>query len=175
MSEGMTNPPLDLLARLASGVTPDRGCVEGRTPLESVSFNDLLAQARRGELSSGLPVEVPTGFDVHLNTEQQDALSRAVDAAAAAGSGRLLAFADEAVLTVDVTSRTVVDVQSRDTEVLTDFDAAVFLPVSTESSDGGGGVVGSREAAVLPEGVRNTSLQSLLAEIQKDDHSSRAG
>ena len=169
----MSHLPLQLLARLASGILPDRGnaAPAGRPPLEAQGFPDLLARARTGELTTALPVEVPTAFDVHLTDAQSAALSKAVDAAAATGATRLLAAVDSTVLTVDVTSRTVIDSCDAAEGVLTDFDAVVFLP-SSEAVDE---VVGAASGAALPDGIRNVSLQSLLAALNEGEQPSPRG
>jgi len=158
----------DLLRQLGSGVRPDGATpAQGRAPLTSASFADLLGQVRSGVVSSGRPVEVARGADIELNADQLARLARVTDTAEAAGASRLLAMIDGQLLTVDVPARTVDGGPGDAGDVLTDIDAFVAVPPADGDAGalfGGAEQASSGPGAMLPGlgGLRNASLGGLL-------------
>lgn len=123
--------PIDLLARLASGILPDTGPAP-QTAIDQAGFADLLQKVRAGELASSQPVEVAPGVDVDLTADQLTRLGVALDAAEAAGHDRVLALIDGKALTVDVPGRVVMESHSpADARVLNDFDAVISVPAGS--------------------------------------------
>ena len=171
----MTTSSVDLLARLASGVVPDRHAGTASTPVESASFATLLDSARSGNVHSGLPVDLPKAYGVSLTNDQADALSRAVDAAAASGSDRLLAVVDDQLLHVDVQSRSVIGTSEASADVVTDINSVIFLPRSPVPEGPEGEVAPPSESASplqtilgLPETISNASLRDVLADLGRN-------
>lgn len=112
----MTSEASQLLARLASGIRPVGGPapsgVGGRAgqSVEGASFADLLQRVERGEINSGLPVQVHEGAGVKLSEAELDALGKAADLAQAAGAQVVLVMMNGRGLVLDVGARTVTGV-----------------------------------------------------------------
>lgn len=107
----------------------------GAVGVERASFDELLARARAGEFTSGLPVTVARHLNLNLNEEQLARLAIAADRAQAAGAQSALVRLDGQWLRLDIPSRTVVaraDVNERD--VLTGIDAVLAAPESRASA-----------------------------------------
>lgn len=106
--------------------------IAGRqTPQQSIgtsSFEELLAQARAGEFSSGLPVSIAPDASVKLNPDQLTRLVQAADQAEAEGANRAIVLMDGMALTLDVATRTVTGkADASATRVLAGYDAVVAV------------------------------------------------
>ena len=106
----MTIDPARLLKRLEPVVRPvsaTGAVVNGRLPLESQGFDELLQLVSHGEMSSGAPVQVSDSITLALEEDQLDRLAAAADVAQAAGARRALALLDGRGLVLDVADRSV--------------------------------------------------------------------
>ena len=120
---------IDPLARLASGVRPDGAAPrEPAPPVEARSFERLLQSAHKGELSSGRGVTVSKSLDYAPDEALLARLSKAADAAEAAGARRALAMVGGEGLTIDLATRTIDGRASlRSAGMIGNIDAAVTL------------------------------------------------
>jgi hypothetical protein len=131
----MTIDSASLLRALGSGVRPVGAEPSGQARLiEGPSFQDMLASATSGGVSSGLPIRVARSAAVDLTASQLTRLSAAADRAEAAGASRALVLIDGMVLQMDVGLRTVTGkADLNQTKVLNGVDAVVT--VETEAGD----------------------------------------
>ncbi len=120
----------NLLAALGAGVNqgahvePCEGCAE------DLDFGELLALARSGRIGGHRLLQIGAGVGVELTPMQLAEISRAADAADAAGLRRTLAVYDGTAMTIDVASRTIDSIVGDDSrlgELVTDIDSAVIL------------------------------------------------
>lgn len=102
----MSLDSINLLRRLGSGVRPSASVQTNPSAATGpASFADLLSQAQRGTLESGRVVTVDPDAKVTLTPEQLVKVSRAADAAEAAGVRTALVVIDGQRLTLDVGQR----------------------------------------------------------------------
>jgi hypothetical protein len=166
--------PIDLLARLASGILPDAAPAP-QTSIDQAGFADLLEKVRAGELASSQPVEIAPGANVELSPEQLARLGVALDAAEAAGHDRVLALIDGKALTVDVSGRMVMESHSpADARVLNGFDAVISVPAGGVKDLRSLFAKGSRhEPQPSPlaslQTIRNQSLSEIIAPLSDDE------
>lgn len=133
----MTIDSVQLLARLAgvggigavTGVG-GVGSVQRPTPTQGgVPFADMLAQARRGEVSSGLAVSVAPASGVSLEPQQLDRIASAADMAQSAGADRVAVLLDDQTLELDVAARRVLgEVNLKPGTMLANIDAIIRAP-----------------------------------------------
>lgn len=128
--------------------------------IESVPFADLLATARSGTVSSGLPVSIAPGAGIELTEDQLMRLGAAADRAEAAGATRALVLIDGMSLRLDVGVRSITGTADMGASgVLTGIDAVLRAPPSGAGAD--------PAPAVAPPGVgraaQNASLLRTLA------------
>ncbi len=124
----MVTDPTQLLRQLEPAVRPGAApsAARGRSPLEAQSFDELLAQARRGAVRSDRPVEYAYAAQQKLDAEQLERLSAAADLAEASGARRALMLVDGRGLLLDVGARALEGELSADAGLL-EVDAAVFV------------------------------------------------
>lgn len=164
----MTATGSELLRALGASIGPARPERAGGAPgagwnggIETVPFADLLARARSGAVSSGLPVSIAPGAGIELTDDQLTRLSAAADRAEAAGATRALVLIDGMTLRLDVGVRSITGVADIGASgVLTGIDAVLRAPPS--------GAAGA--AALVPPGAgrgggaaQNASLLRTLA------------
>jgi len=104
-----------------------------RLPIEGQSFDDLLAQASKGAMSSGRQVE--TGFDVEppLDGAQLERIASAADQAEAAGARKALVLIDGRAFALDVQSRTLtMELSARSDVRVLQLDTAIAAPADAE-------------------------------------------
>ncbi|MFI4896527.1 MAG: hypothetical protein ACIARR_01735 [Phycisphaerales bacterium JB059] len=107
----MTRNGLDILSLLGSGIRPvDTGTTRSPNPTSGADFANMLSQAQRGDLRTGLDVAISPALDLSLTPEQKAALSAAADQAESAGATQSLVVFDRMALVLDVTARQVVDI-----------------------------------------------------------------
>lgn len=114
-----------------------------RAPIEGQTFDDLLAQASKGAISSGRPVEA--GFEAQppLDGTQLERLAAAADQAEAAGARTALVMIDGRAFALDVESRTLTSELSGGSGIQTlHVDAAIAVP--------GDGAQGAATAPLAP-------------------------
>lgn len=188
----MTTGGAELLRLLGSGVRPDgaAGATGRGAAIEGLDFASLLRKAEAGEVSSGRTIEVARGAGVTLSDSQVERLSRAADAAEAAGSTRLLAMMDGKALIVNVVTRTVEGAfdpagKVGADAVLTGVDAAMVVPGKADEDGVLTGIAEAIEAIVggngqsdgslaPPGGVQNKTLATLLAALSGEQGASAA-
>ena len=78
-------PAVQLLRALGSVVRPAGTEKQPTDGISTVSFDDLLAKARSGELRSDVPVTIAPGSGVELTDEQLSKVALAADRAQAQG------------------------------------------------------------------------------------------
>lgn len=123
----------DLLRRLGSGIRPGLTAALRDTNLDSPDFQALLRSAHQGDLRSGRTVSIDHTLGIDLTEDQSEELTRAADAAEAAGAAVLAAIVDHTALLVDIPSRTVADARplrvdgTNTVPIVTGVDAAVLL------------------------------------------------
>lgn len=119
--------PSDLLRVLGSAIRPDGAAAE-RPAAGREAFEQLLDDARAGQLDTGLPVSVADGANVELSETQLAALATLVDRAHAEGATRMAVLVDGKALDVDVLSRQVLgELDLADGNVMTGIDGVVRL------------------------------------------------
>lgn len=104
----MTTDPTILLKNLEPPISPAyaHGAVGGpRLPIEQTPFDQLLAQARQGSVSSGRRIEVAFAMSPALDETQMMRLGRAADLAEASGARRALMLVDGRGLVLGVSDR----------------------------------------------------------------------
>jgi len=155
--------PIDMLRRLAAGVTPDgKRARRSNAPFETRSFADLLLESSRPVRASGRPVRTDQDVEIELDDDEMEKLALALDRAEAQFMGSLLAISSSGVLIVDVAERTI---RSADDapgdELVTGIDGAVVLGGLGDDS------AGDREVAeAVARGLRtlgNASPVRLIA------------
>lgn len=125
-----------LLRQLEPAVRPNVAAprqVSGARPLESSSFEQLLAAAAAGTVSSERAIEV--GFDVSppLDATQLERMAAAADQAQAAGAERAVMLIDGRAFVLDVESRTLVsEMTGGSAERLAVIDTAIIVPDENE-------------------------------------------
>lgn len=149
----------DLLKVLGSGVRP--AGVEGPRPgpgsTGPIDFSKLLANARGGDVRSGLPVALDPGLGVELDASGHERLSAAVDRLEAAGAARGVVMLDGHALVVDVSERRAIGLVSEASEVV--GVQGVVRAASTGDANATGGVV----SADPLWRIDNRGLSDLLA------------
>ncbi len=159
-----------LLKLLEPAVRPGQPSVPqpaSRLPLESQSFDQLLALASTGALQSGRQIELAFEPDPPLDAQQLERLAAAADQAEAAGATQALMLIDGRGFMLDVQSRTLMAELSGDpaTRVMR-IDAAVFVPsIDEELAVSRIAMPGS---GLLPAGV----LEQLQSALNKDESAS---
>lgn len=172
---------IHFLKRLA-GVEPrgvQRSGKEAAANAIGLSFEDLLAQARGGEMSSGRAVEAQPGTGLDLSEEESAALAVAADRAETAGAQRALVLLEDRVLEVDVPSRSVIrEVDLASGDPVTGIDAVIRAdtgdgetPASALFERLSGLSGGSIDAAAgaIAGGATNRSLLELLSSNEIDE------
>jgi hypothetical protein len=126
------NPALGLLSLLGIGGRRAPKPQPAAPPL-GAEFAALLQQARRGDLSSDLPVSISKNAQVKLTPEQLGRVAAATDRAEAQGGTRALVLIDGVALKVDVAARQVLEqVDLSSGLALTGIDAFVTAPAGPE-------------------------------------------
>lgn len=127
----------------------------------SIDFAQLLAQARAGEIASGLAVRVAPGAGVELSGEQLGRLNAAADLAEAHGAARAAFMIDGKVVAMDVATRTVTGaITAHETGVVQGIDAIVT--VADKDAKGAAGVIEPPSALGATQPM-NASLLDALA------------
>ena len=122
--------PSFLLRKLEPAVAPSYltpPTARPTAPLEHRQFDELLAEARAGQLASGRPVSA--GFE--LSPQQLDRLAGAADLAEASGANRAMLFLDGRALVLDVPTRTISGELSLSSPI-EQLDAALYVPAEGE-------------------------------------------
>ncbi|MEQ9616914.1 MAG: hypothetical protein RLN60_02645 [Phycisphaerales bacterium] len=135
--------PIDMLRRLASGVTPDgRRAKRASAPFESRSFADLLTESSRPVRPTGRAILEHAELDeeFELDEDERERLSFALDRAEAQFMESLLAISSAGVLVVDVNERTIRRAEDApDDELFTGIDGAVVIgglnPKETDTAE----------------------------------------
>lgn len=171
----MNIDPRQLLRRLEPAVRP-AGIVasEGRAPIATAEFDDLLARAADGEFASGRSVD-QEGLEAPIEDRFAERLAGIADAAEIAGYERVLVIAEDRPLLLEVAERRIdgeLAVDDASSTPLLPVDAAVRL----------GGDAGSATttatgpvANTLPTGIvealehASTGPESESPSIKRDD------
>lgn len=154
---------VQLLEALGAGVRPfDTGA--DTPPVPGDGFGVLLDDAMAGDPRTALGVRFAPGVSGVYGAQAQRDIARAVDKAAASGSGHALILHDRHTLRVDVRNRVVLGASELAHEaVITGIDAFVTLGGALEGGDGEipepDGLTIDAPARV----VRNASLVHALA------------
>lgn len=129
-----------------------------------VNFAELLSQAKKGDVSTGLPVELAKNVKVELNAEQMGQLAVAADRAASQGATRALVLMDNMAIKLDVTTRQVLgSVNLADGRAMTGIDAVIQMPGAS------GGKSAGMPADPPRTSIGNASLLSALARRESDE------
>lgn len=155
-----------LMDLLAAGLSPARPDAPAPRAVggDALRFDQLLRNARAGELSSGKRVTIAPGAGVELSDGQLTRIADAVDRAEAAGSKRALVRMDGRLLEVDIEKRTVLrEVDLRLGDVVSNIDALVEAG-SSQGPSAGSGTDQLAELAGSITGL-NPSLLRVLAKI----------
>ncbi len=133
-------PGVDMLKILGGGVRP--AGVPGGAPISQafsrVGFATMLEQARAGQVSSGVPVNVLPGAGVELTPSQLQRLALAADQAEAQGAARAVVAIDGMLLHLDVGVRSITGlIDAEKPGVLAGVDAVVVAPMEQEDTPGG--------------------------------------
>jgi hypothetical protein len=157
----MTSNGFDILSLLGSGIRPvDTGPERPVNPNSGADFANMLSQAQRGELRTGLDVAISPALDLNLTAEQKAALSAAADQAESAGATQSLVVFDRMALVLDVTARQVVDIADLSQPgVLAGIDSVIRAGDTNPES------APSPTTLTPPQGVGNASLLDALARI----------
>jgi len=133
----MSLQPIDMLKRLASGVTPDgKRARRSNAPFETQSFADLLLESSRPVRATGRLVFTDPGLELELDDEEMDKLALALDRAEAQYMESLLAITSEGMLIVDVAERTIRSADDAPGEdLVSGIDGAVVLGGLKDDSD----------------------------------------
>jgi len=127
-------PAVQLLRALGSVVRPAGTEKQPTDGISTVSFDDLLAKARSGELRSDVPVTIAPGSGVELTDEQLSKVALAADRAQAQGVSRAVVSIDGMLLRLDVGVRTITGViEPGESGVHTGIDGLItFAPEGKE-------------------------------------------
>lgn len=127
-------PAAQLLRALGSVVRPVGAEKQPTDGISTISFDDLLAKARSGELRSDVPVTIAPGCGVELTEEQLAKVALAADRAQAQGVSRAVVAIDGMLLRLDVSVRTITGViEPGASGVHTGIDGLItFAPEATE-------------------------------------------
>lgn len=126
-----------LLRRLEPAVRPayfGPGIARPSAPLEKQPFDELLAAAKAGRLSSGRAVSAGLESGEALEPGQLTRLAAAADVAEASGAQRALLLMDGRALVLDVPTRTIDGELSMSSRSVT-LDTAVYVPAEGEQSE----------------------------------------
>jgi hypothetical protein len=159
----MNVPPNELLRMLAGGISP-----VARSPSvrfddgASLDFRAMLEKATRGNLTTGLPVRIPSGLSPPVSLAEHDSLSLAADRAQAAGIERALVDLGGRTLRMDVQERQVIDAPDAQLRAVGGIDGYVRgMSDARERPD-----LGISGTALGPARiVRNQSLIDALARV----------
>ena len=164
----MSLQPIDMLRRLASGVTPDsRRTRRASAPFESRSFADLMIESAKPVCPSGRPVRNGPDLDedFELSDEERERLSLALDRAEAQFMESLLAVTSEGVLVVDVEERTIRRAEDAPgDELFSGIDGAVVV-----GGLGGGDSDERADAEGVARGLRTLGSASLVRVLAQRD------
>lgn len=165
MAEGM-----NLLQKLGSGLRPAGPELPARSIAasgsSSLNFSELLGQAQRGEIASGLPVQIGKGAGVELSADQLARAAIAADRAQAAGADRAVLMIDGMALKLDVATRTISgNAELTPGAALADIDAVVVAPEASSEA------AAARQAAaqLSASTPANASLLEALAAPRRAD------
>lgn len=123
------NPALGLLSLLGIGGGKRAPKAQPGAQSLGAEFAALLQQARKGELTSDLPVSLAKNAQVKLTPDQLARVAAATDRAQAQGGTRALVMIDGIALRVDVAARQVLEqVDLSSGLALTGIDAFVTAP-----------------------------------------------
>ena len=128
--------PTFLLKQLEPAVRPSYlGTPAARpaAPLEHQPFDELLASAKAGRLSSGRGVSA-THEGEPLSPEQLERLGVAADKAETSGAQRALLMIDGRALVLDVPTRTI-SAELSASSTVEKLDAALYVPTEAEQAD----------------------------------------
>ena len=128
----MTIDPTQLLRQLEPAVRPVYASAPlhaGRAPFEGKTFDQLLAEARGGEVTSGRAVEVAYEPAVPFTEGQLDRVNGSADLAEASGAKRALVLLDGRGLVLDVATRRLTGELDTGARVA-QLDAAVLAPAA---------------------------------------------
>jgi len=163
----------DLLRALSSGVRSQGLTAAAARPgkgaagdIDGLDFQSLLAKAKSGTISSGLPVTVSPEAGIELTDEQLGRVAAAADLAQASGASRALVLIDGKAVKLDVGVRTVTGVADMESgKPITGIDAVVNAP----------GVLSQSPSLVtLPAGASTSRNVSLLKALgAREDHPAR--
>lgn len=169
-----SNNPLDLLRQLGAGVRPDgfgSSGAQSARGLESASFTELLALAQEGNVEAGAPLSVGREVRSTLSADALAALSIATDAAEAKGATRLAAQIDGQIVTIDVPSREIMEIQpAQSNAVIAGVDAFVALNPTAQggqSETGASSGAGARLALPGSLPANETLARTLLGLTEK--------
>ncbi len=126
---------IQLLRQLEPAVRPGQARTptnRGSAAIEHQSFDQLMAQAARGEMESGRTTRLAFEPGEELDEQQIQRLSAAADRAEAAGARRALMMMDGRGFIMDVDQRTLTAELSFDSAINVGVDAAVFVPTGDE-------------------------------------------
>jgi hypothetical protein len=127
-------------------------------PLESQSFEQLLALAKSGQFSSGRPVELEFEVQPPLEPAQLDRLAQAADQAEAAGAKNALMLIDGRAFVLDVENRTLTaELSPAQANRMAMVDTAIVVEPD-DSQDRG--TIAPPSAGILPSGIANQLVQS---------------
>lgn len=152
----------DLLRRLAGGVHPVE---RASPPAPEGEFSWLLDQARRGELTTDLPVRVPIGLTPAVDDRVRRELSVAADMAESEGITRAVVLVDDRAFRVDVRTRTVIDAPDAQIAAVGDIDGLVIRPTDPAATQA---IPPAPPATGPARLVRNASLIDALAAPPSD-------
>lgn len=170
----MSPTSTDLLRLLDPGLGAARALAQALPRSDIVAglgtaFADLLAKAQRGEVSSGLPVNVDAGVGVTLDAGQLQRLAKAADSAEAAGMHTAAVLIDGLSLVLNVHTRTITRQIDLASSLVTGIDGIVPVP--------GDGALASTGLVRLPGAglPLNASVASLLNALAHPQSPTGAG
>ena len=128
----MTAPSLQLLKRLEPavrpGISPPSFGVKAHAALETQSFDQLLAMARKGDIHSGRQIQLSFEPATPLQSSQLERLADAADQAESAGLARALMMIDGRAFVLDVKNRTLTtEIPIDSANLVQNLDGAVFV------------------------------------------------
>jgi hypothetical protein len=128
--------PTFLLKQLEPAVRPayfGTPAAKPAAPLEHQPFDELLASAKAGRLSSGRAVSA-THEGEPLTAEQLERLGIAADKAEISGAERALLLIDGRALVLDVPTRTI-SAELSASSAAQKLDTALYVPTEAEQAD----------------------------------------